>query len=257
MSKDRMLYKYLPVDGSFDSPDTLGSLSVIRDGTLKYTSPVDFNDPFDCQPDYDFEAIFNSIPQNFPNDPLEEFQGANPEKHWNEEWLHKQYIPAFGVCCFSRCPTSILMWSHYASHHKGIVAEFHSTSLFHYDNQDISLNLAASPVIYKKKKPLISRIDSKFEKKCLLTKSNNWCYEKESRVILNPDQISPPINKHGIHPYHRDLLKSVIIGLKCETKHIDLITQEVASINESFGLSIVLKHVTRSNGKFAIKICDC
>jgi hypothetical protein len=71
-----MLYKYLPVDGSFDSPDTLGSLSVIRDGTLKYTSPGDFNDPFDCQPDYDFEAIFNSIPQNFPNDPLEEFQGA-------------------------------------------------------------------------------------------------------------------------------------------------------------------------------------
>jgi hypothetical protein len=149
------------------------------------------------------------------------------------------------------------MWSHYASHHKGIVAEFESTSLLHYDNQDISLNLAALPVDYDDKKPLISKFDREFEKKCLLTKSNHWCYEEESRVVLNPNQFSPLKKEHGIHPYHRYLLKSVIIGLKCENKHIDLITQEVASVNESFGLSIVLKQVTWSNGKFAIEICDC
>lgn len=248
-----MLYKYLPVDDSFKSPDKFGSLCVIRKGTLKYTSPLDFNDPFDCQPDYDFEALFNSIPDNS----VEEFRDANPTKRWNEAWLHEQYIPAFGVCCFSKCPINILMWSHYASHHKGIVAEFQSTPSFHCDNKDISWNLAAVPVKYDCKKPIISKFDREFEKKCLLTKSSDWSYEEESRVILNPNQMSPPENKHGIYPYRRDLLKSVIVGLKCEKKHIDLIKQEIKFVNESFGLSIVLKQVTQSNRKFAIEICNC
>lgn len=35
-------YKYLPFNE--------GSLKVITEGTVKFTCPLDFNDPFDCQP---------------------------------------------------------------------------------------------------------------------------------------------------------------------------------------------------------------
>ena len=35
-------YKYLPFNE--------GSLKVITEGTVKFTCPLEFNDPFDCQP---------------------------------------------------------------------------------------------------------------------------------------------------------------------------------------------------------------
>lgn len=36
------LYKYLPFNE--------GSLCVLTEGTVKFTSPLNFNDPFDCLP---------------------------------------------------------------------------------------------------------------------------------------------------------------------------------------------------------------
>jgi len=42
-------YKYLPFSE--------GSLSVISEGTIKFTAPADFNDPFDCMPVYEFENM--------------------------------------------------------------------------------------------------------------------------------------------------------------------------------------------------------
>jgi len=254
-----MLYKYLPRDTSFDSTDTPGSLSVIRDGTLKYTSPIDFNDPFDCQPDYDLDALFNSILEIEPVSPLEVLQGANPSKHWNGEWLHEQYVPAFGVCCFSRNAKNILMWSHYASDHRGIAVEFQSKPQEGFDNQDISASLSAMEVKYQDQKPLIEQFGREFDKKLLLTKSRDWEYEEESRVVLIPSEYSPlrnVRNVHGIYQYDRHLLRSVIAGVKCDPKDIALIEKEVASINEAHGLTVEIKRVVKVPGEFAVEICD-
>lgn len=251
-----MLYKYLPRDASFESTDKPGSLSVIRDGTLKYTSPIDFNDPFDCQPDYDLDALFRSILEIEPVSPLEVLQGANPSKHWDGEWLHKQYVPAFGVCCFSRNAKNILMWSHYASDHRGIAVEFQSKPTEGFDNQDISMSLSSMEVKYQDQKPLIKQFGREFEKKLLLTKSRDWEYEEESRVVLIPNEYSPLINVHGIYQYDRPLLKSVIAGVKCDSKDIALIKKDVASINEVFGLTVAVKKAVKIPRKFAVEICD-
>ncbi len=42
-------YKYLPYNE--------GSLRIITDGTIKFNSPSDLNDPFDCAPDVDTSNI--------------------------------------------------------------------------------------------------------------------------------------------------------------------------------------------------------
>ena len=44
---DMIRYKYLDYSE--------GSLCVISDGTMKFTAPKYFNDPFDCAPDFDPE----------------------------------------------------------------------------------------------------------------------------------------------------------------------------------------------------------
>lgn len=251
-----MLYKYLPVDESFTSPEKPGSLSVIRQGTLKYSSPIAFNDPFDCRPDIDLEALFKSILAIQPVSPLEVLQGANPQAYWDGDWLYQQYIPAFGVCCFSKTPNDILMWSHYASHHKGIVAAFQEPTKVHISSEDIRLNLAATPVEYAHQKPLITRFDRYIERKLILTKALHWAYEKESRVVLVPPVYNRLKPEHGIHAYQRSLLQSVIVGLECDAEHIKLIQKEVRRINSEYGLSVTVRKARKVSGEYALEIID-
>ncbi len=252
-----MLYKYLPVDDSFKSSEIPGSLSVIRQGTLKYSSPIAFNDPFDCRPDIDLDALFDSILEKQPVSPSEALQGANPQKHWDGDWLHQQYIPSFGVCCFSRTPNNILMWSHYASHHRGIVAAFQVKTGLHIGNENIRLNLSSMPVKYDCEKPLITRFDREIQNKLILTKAQHWAYEKESRVVLVPQIYSSNLMvEHGVHSYQRHLLKSVIVGLECDPGHVKVIKSEVDAINNLFGLSVAVRRARKVSGKYALEIVD-
>jgi hypothetical protein len=252
-----MLYKYLHVDDSFKSSEIPGSLSVIRQGTLKYSSPIAFNDPFDCRPDIDLDALFDSILEKQPVSPSEALQGANPQKHWDGDWLHQQYIPSFGVCCFSRTPNNILMWSHYASHHRGIVAAFQVKTGLHIGNENIRLNLSSMPVKYDCEKPLITRFDREIQNKLILTKAQHWAYEKESRVVLVPQIYSSNLMvEHGVHSYQRHLLKSVIVGLECDPGHVKVIKSEVDAINNLFGLSVAVRRARKVSGKYALEIVD-
>ncbi|MES9903809.1 MAG: hypothetical protein ABW168_14180 [Sedimenticola sp.] len=45
MDETILRYKYVPFSE--------GSLSIIKEGTMKFTPPTEFNDPFDCAPDID------------------------------------------------------------------------------------------------------------------------------------------------------------------------------------------------------------
>lgn len=65
MSTTILRYKYVPLDDSFKAPfDEKGSLSIIKDGTMKFTHPKDFNDPFDCYPEIDAKAYSKSQGKN-------------------------------------------------------------------------------------------------------------------------------------------------------------------------------------------------
>jgi hypothetical protein len=56
MSESILRYKYLPMNEN--------SLKIISHGTIKFSSPSEFNDPFDCSPDYDVETILEYVSNN-------------------------------------------------------------------------------------------------------------------------------------------------------------------------------------------------
>lgn len=100
----------------------------------------------------------------------------------------------FRVACFAQTPYSMLMWSHYAKYHQGFCIEY-ETPEYSDDNADIYHNLF--PVIYTDTRTPLTELSLSwnstgtltnenlwdFYKYCLLSKSLDWKYQQEWRLI--------------------------------------------------------------------------
>jgi Protein of unknown function (DUF2971) len=212
-------YKYLPFSE--------GSLKAITEGTMKFTCPLEFNDPFDCFPHYDTSHI-NHAPKLRPElfkaagdrrglSPAQRLQQkgqfvARLKTRIEDDTFANDLLRQVGVVSLSKNGLNILMWSHYAQQHRGFVLEFRIPVM----GTPADLGLATDrllpfPVKYKLDRPVIQIGASNTEglvETALLTKSIDWKYEAEERVISEDRQP-------GIFPYRRDdILCSVIAGMR-------------------------------------------
>ena len=133
------LYKYQPFN--------VRTLANLKQASIWFSAPVDFNDPFDC-------ALSGVDPERVPDsevqrvlDQLIEKPGLSPKVRAEmctadgkatlkfRESLIKSLEGAFedqrkirreqrGVACFSELHDDIVMWSHYADGHRGFCLEF-------------------------------------------------------------------------------------------------------------------------------------
>ena len=124
-------YKYLPF--------TEGALKTISEGTIKFTCPLEFNDPFDCLPYYDTTTIgrlpkirpelFKAAGERRGLSPAQRLQKkgefvARLRNRINDGTFAKVNLSRVGVVSLSKTALSVLMWSHYAEFHQGFVLEF-------------------------------------------------------------------------------------------------------------------------------------
>ena len=218
-------YKYLPFSD--------GSLRTLTNGTMKFACPADFNDPFDCLPHYDTESI-NQIaktrPEIFKN--AAQLRGYSPAERVRRKPqliaelrqrieggdFARDLLSSVGVVSLSTDALNILMWSHYADFHRGFVLEFRIPVMGHREDVPLAVDrLLPNPVSYSKERPHIkmgAEAPHDLVNKCLLTKSTDWEYEKEERVI---DHIRGP----GIYLYRRnEVLSSVISGLRISNENL-------------------------------------
>ena len=137
------------------------------------------------------------------------------------------------VLCLTEVPDSLLMWSHYADHHKGAVLKF--------DTYDSTADYFASarPVKYEQSLPsfetpqdLVRRylgllVEPKDPtSRQFLTKSREWKYEKEWRVIATQE-----MKAHGDYiPFQAGCLAAIYLGCKVTTPNVqhvlDLVTDK-------------------------------
>lgn len=106
------------------------------------------------------------------------------------------------------------MWSHYAENHKGFVLEFRIPILGLQEDLAVANDrLLPFPITYQSGRPSIrigSELPEDLVNRIVLTKSKDWEYEAEERVV---DHTRPP----GIYSYRRDeILCSVIAGMRME-----------------------------------------
>lgn len=254
------LYKYLEINP--------GSLNAIRDATLKFTLPKDFNDPFDCLASYSDEYINRSI----------KAQGAylyrakgnkklSPANRLKAEGRAKRrarfnnlnggvFSPIrdgdIGVLSLSSNKDNLLMWSHYCRNHTGFVLQFEPVWFGLRKNLEDRIivleELVALEVMYSIERPVLNGLEDNSLKldKLLLTKSSDWAYESEFRVIDN-------VRKSGIHPYKRELLKGVYAGAKINSEELQSLKDTVTEANSNHSLNIKLFQMQLQANSFSLK----
>ncbi|MBT9455042.1 MAG: DUF2971 domain-containing protein [Burkholderiaceae bacterium] len=172
---------------------------IVCHNELYFAAAKTFNDPFDLRPVFSLEAPkatqvkeYERLSKKYEPS-LNREQRRAQAKQVVKDSLSRENIKAteeaiqteharvitedVGVYCVSAKRDDILMWSHYADYHKGICLEF---------DGEAKLMGHAQRVQYSHKRvPIKAYSDPQDESmtKALLTKSLQWSYEEEWRLI--------------------------------------------------------------------------
>jgi hypothetical protein len=171
-----------------------------------------------------------------------EFQSMYRQQ--TEDYLRRKQD--FRILCFSEIHDGILMWSHYANSHKGVVLAFKPNI------ERDSVFLAAQKVNYLDDVPLLPTLEEFLEvvisqkpplkmtdlfKQRVYTKSTAWKYEEEWRVFTKwkepRDGVDPD---HSDRLFHVDELVEIYFGCLIDSAN----QRAIESIVEKRGY-----HVTR------------
>lgn len=238
----KRLYHYQ----SFEKPERLAR--IFTDGTLYFSMPRDFNDPWDCRPFFNKSALDDPAYYDRAvrwlvrcdrthNTALPEEEHVRRENEvrgnrWLLEWMIDQTTTDMGkaiqqqyrVYCLSTHPDSVLMWAHYAASCRGVCLEF---------SVENELFCGALPVAYLDSYPRfdVSTADADESLQPLLTKSAVWSYEDEFRVVVSEHPFvfpGVPTTKGGLLALPRDSLQSVIIGAEMPASDREVVKTLVA-----------------------------
>ena len=228
-----------------------GGLCVLNDLKLKVTPPIQFNDPFEFMPRMDHtmdqatlskwllneELIAQAVAvggpppaglgtiqeliRNHPDLMHQLFLLGYPEtcRRFARESCQK-FSEDFGVICFSRVRTNILMWSHYAAKHAGIVIGFDSLPV---SPQLIDVDYSPERIRFDPTQPIGGVYDEAFARQIISTKHKDWRYEEEVRLIVKLSGVDPPIEAtNGERLYlmriRPELIKTISLGICCSGK---------------------------------------
>lgn len=190
------------------------SLTLKDDGlcSFKCSYPKDFNDPYE---------LFLTIDFQQSPEMLATYRDAIGE------------LPQLPTTCFSKSPSVIPMWAHYAHGHSGVVLEFNETNFSEHNPEigfgDVDYLDAAREALldmlarachigkpryyYLLRKGVFSA--------AYYTKHTHWSYEQERRLVAGIDDVK----KHDdlmLLEFPVDYISSIIVGNKAseETKEL-------------------------------------
>jgi Protein of unknown function (DUF2971) len=185
------VFKYQPVrDYVLDS---------IAASTVHFSSPQDFNDPFDCTISVDFDDISLDealeLRAKLQDDSIrytgreDDFSWMSPEevrdrvtaisrKLFDDE--KQRFVKTCGVSCFTEVNDSLLMWAHYADGYKGICLEFRPEIIKRLWPVKYAVHFPKFSLVR-----LFARNDPTQIGELYCVKSEHWSYEREWRAICS------------------------------------------------------------------------
>lgn len=224
-----MLYRVLTAEA--------GILS-LQNGNLRLGSALEFNDP------YDSLLALRHADSRVPQELLDEAARRQRETQFSQ----------YGILCMTKKPQSSCLWSHYADKHRGVAFGFDlktdGESIFKvkYSASRPALNIS------EETKPGDRNAMNQIIK-CLTTKSKDWKYEQEFRVILplsNPIVITQVAKGRATHLIPMpSQLREVIFGCHCTNQDRRIIRD---IIKHSYDWPILMKQAKLSSHSFEMAL---
>lgn len=166
----------------------------------------------------------------------------------------REYMKGWRVLCLSKVPDDILMWSHYAQNHSGVVLGFK------YIEELDGVWAAAHPVRYESKMPrLATPVEQiRFLAGCadldvkdvffrsILTKASNWSYEQEWRIF----DVAFSGSGLEYRQFNENELSSVILGCRASPSLVNEILELVAA---NYGNASIIQ-ASKSKREFMLEL---
>jgi Protein of unknown function (DUF2971) len=200
-----------------------------------FSNPKNFNDPWDCCP-YFHAAVEDTESRRKWGERLDAAYKDLPaqlraqlEARWHGNWyddeeflrrsvdslsgrVRQLTIERWRIYCLTPHADSVLMWAHYAEKHQGICLEFDART------KQVG---RAYRVLYQDTFPLIGPDDSVDPRvlvdAVLLTKSREWAYEDEYRILARDEDADPTFSLRTAKDYLQltpGALAGIIAGSK-------------------------------------------
>lgn len=223
-------------------------------GSLKFTSALGFNDPFEFKfvsvpPEREVFDAWHAI--NDPSRNAAELEHgwasfSGNAADWNTNFVPRQnLLRGLYVLCLARRWDSHLMWAHYSSDHRGFAVIYRPELLA--AMQKLTNFEGAGDVAYRSQPPELRWFQATREEMIgpiVSTKSEEWAYECEFRAIL-----SGPERRTALYQsVNSDLVAGVILGtrapcslvaeaLRLQRGRADFVVRQVTSSSRSYVLS--------------------
>jgi len=228
-----MLYKYRNIGDLNKNILDTNLLSLIKNGEIYFSSPDDFNDPFDCKATFNLNAsdkellmymLRANISRKNAIQMIQKIGTKNIQNIAIDKILNTKENN-LKVFCLTENYKNLLMWSHYGQQHFGVCVGINT---YPYEgkyniriqgeqivpiNEQYPINfLPVLKVMYPNDRPKSISIteipNTKFDQ-FIFNKSIDWKYEDEYRIVISTQYL-----KKNPIKIKRSEIKEIIFGLR-------------------------------------------
>lgn len=235
-----------------------------------FSNPKNFNDPWDCNPYFE-PAIEDAGSRRKWGERLEPLYRELPatlraqlKAGWSGNWYdHKELLrrtieqmsgwvrrlttERWRIYCLTPHSDSVLMWAHYAEKHTGICLEF--------DVRTAEIG-RAHRVLYRDAFPVIGPDDFSDPRQLvdavLLTKSREWAYEDEYRLLARDEDLDPTFSVKTAKDY-LSLASGALTGIICGS-NADI--PAIQAVVGRSGVDVSVKRAVRTPNRYHLDIVE-
>lgn len=241
-------YKYL---------GKVASECFLKDQTVRLSQPKAFNDPFELQPEFHVtddnfnegeehpcQLVIHGHESLYEKYILTEHSTDTQLKKLDGKKIFSQLNEQIGILCLTQAetlmPANLLMWSHYAESHQGLVIEFKPESEYILNSRSVHY-LPRRPIIDAK----LLRENEYVAIDDLYFKSDVWAYENEARITKSLSECKSigktdvMNNEIYVSDVPLDSIKCIYLG--CNSN--DELKSLAINFNQSSGVNVVFLKV--------------
>ena len=230
-------------------------------GKHYFSSPLSFNDPFDCRPNFtlngskvQLQKYYEGLVARHMPELGRDARRAEARRRLSDpaydqrlpknmvgfrQMYHETVTAHVGVMCLSEVHDDILMWAHYGDSHRGVCLIFDPTEPFFATAQPVRYR-ATRPIV----NPLVNTQDEMLDA-AMFTKSDHWAYEKEWRILQYKKGA-------GVYTVPDAALVQVVLGAQVSEADIQRVREWVVQSPAS----VKVTQATLSPTKFSVEVPD-